>query len=183
MARARTVKPVNHIFTKAEIAKARLSVDHVFNNAPDRRENMRRNAFTSGGWDSRFDPIEPQKEAAVRALLTREWFAKNGPTEPDLQPLPLGMNERERLKRGGAPHILAWYARSLSCLDYDIILHPSFQNYACGVMASELAPAFITCDVQLRLRFPPRLLLGLISGLIWEPQDVRTLNRASGGQQ
>jgi hypothetical protein len=59
-----------------------------------------------------------------KALAARKWLADNGP--PDLQPLPLGYDERERFKRGGVDHILAWYSRSLDCRNYDVLAHPSF---------------------------------------------------------
>jgi hypothetical protein len=165
-------RPLGAMFTAAEIAKASSYVDHVFKNAPDRHDTVRRNPFTCVVWDPALDPIKPQKEDAVRAVLAREWFANNGPADADLQPLPLGYDERERLKSGEAPHILAWYARSLETLDYDVVKHPSFHDYACGVMASsEHAPDFITGDKHLQQRFPPRPLSGLISGLIWLPPE------------
>jgi hypothetical protein len=111
------------------------------------------------------------------ARNARKWFADNGP--PDLQPLPLGYDERERLKHGGADHILAWYARSLDGRDYDVHAHPSFYDYACGVMASEFAPNFIKNDEKLKKRFPPRELAGMGSGLCWEPPKVhaKTMQR------
>ena len=99
------------------------------------------------------------------ALAARRWFAKNGP--PDLQPLPLGYDERERLKGGGPHHILAWYARSLDGLDYDCRLHPSFDDYARGVMASKFCPYFIKEDEELQKRFPPRPLEGLNNAMVW----------------
>jgi hypothetical protein len=101
------------------------------------------------------------------ARNARKWFADNGP--PDLQPLPLGYNERERLKHGGADHILAWYARSLDWRDYDVQAHPSFYDYACGVMASEFAPYFIKDNEALKKRFPPRELAGIGPGFDWLP--------------
>jgi hypothetical protein len=168
MAPARKIRPLERMFTAGEIAEARSYVDHVFNTAPDRHDTMRYNSFTSGGW-TRFDRIKPQKEAAVRAVLAQRWFAKNGPA--DLQPLPLGYDERESLKSGGAPHILAWYARSLDNLDYDVVEHPSFHDYACGVMVCEFAPPFITQDPELQRRFPPRQLDGLGGSLYWEPPE------------
>jgi hypothetical protein len=110
---------------------------------------------------------DPNGRQARRA---REWFSKNGP--PDLQPLPLGYNERERLKHGGADHILAWFARSLDNRDYDVGEHPSFHDYACGVMASEFAPTFIKVDQELKKRFPARELGGLGPGLQWlQPKE------------
>ncbi len=102
-----------------------------------------------------------------RALAARTWFVENGP--PDLQPLPLGYDERERLKHGGADHILAWYSRSLDCRNYDVVMHPSFHDHACGVMASEYCPYFIKQDEELQRRFPPRRLEWLNNAMVWEP--------------
>jgi hypothetical protein len=101
------------------------------------------------------------------ALAARRWFAENGP--PDLQPLPLGYRERERLKHGGADHILAWYARSLDGANYDVVMHPSFHDYACGVMASDHCPYFIKQNEELQRRFAPRPLEWLTNGMDWEP--------------
>ena len=81
----------------------------------------------------------------------------------------MGYNERERLKRGGAQHILAWYARSLDNRKYDVLEHPTFDDYARGVMASDYALDFITKNEELRRRFPPRPLKGLGPGLAWKP--------------
>jgi hypothetical protein len=119
--------------------------------------------------------IRSLKKRARAALYAREWFKINGPA--DAPPLPLSMSEREALKRGGVPHILAWYARSLWCRDYDVLEHPSFEHYACGVMASEYAPDFITKNEELRQRFPPRPLDGLGPGLCWRPpkEHARTM--------
>jgi len=109
-----------------------------------------------------------------RARFARKWFADNGPA--DIQPLPLGYAEREALKGGGAAHILAWYARSLAGRKYDVLEHPSFDDYACGVTASEYAPDFIKKEHLLK-RFPPRPLDGLGPGLCWQPpkEHARTM--------
>ena len=101
------------------------------------------------------------------ALAARKWLADNGP--PDLKPLPLGYNEREALKYGGIDHILAWFARSLDCRHYDFAAHPSFDEYARGVMASEFCPYFIKDDETLQKRFPPRRLEWLNNAMVWEP--------------
>lgn len=102
-----------------------------------------------------------------RAKAARKWFADNGPA--DLQLLPLGYGERERLKAGGPRHIVAWYARSLACRNYDVRKHPSFHDYACGVMASDFGLDFVKNDKELQKRFPPRTLAGLGPGLCWLP--------------
>jgi hypothetical protein len=186
MANASKIKPLADMYHPEEIAETSAYVDHVFDNAPDRYDTMRQNPFTCGGWVPRLDPIKPQKEAAVRAVLAQQWFATNGPVDADLQPLPLGYNERESLKKGGATHVLAWYARSFDVSEYDVVQHPSFHDYACGVMASELAPAFITENEQLKRRFPPRPLSGLGSGLIWLPpryERCRTSTKSKSGKR
>jgi hypothetical protein len=101
-----------------------------------------------------------------RPQNARKWFAENGP--PDLQPLPLGYTERELCKRQGE-HILAWYASSLECRDYDYNAHPSFDDFACGLMASEFVPYFIATNAALKKRFPRRKLAGIGPGLLWAP--------------
>jgi hypothetical protein len=115
------------------------------------------------------------------ALLAREWFYENGPE--DAQPLPLSWGEREHLKSGGVPHILAWFARSLEARDYNYLEHPPFFDYACGVMASQVTLDRVKNDPELQKRFPPRVLDGLNSGLVWEPPKpkgrITTTNRLS----
>jgi hypothetical protein len=113
------------------------------------------------------DPVRREKRRAYLALVAREWFAKHAP--PDAPPLPLSHREREDLKCGGLGHIVAWYARSLASRAYDFSRHPSFDDYACGVMASQYAPWFIAGNEQLRKRFPPRPLEGLGGSMYWEP--------------
>jgi hypothetical protein len=102
------------------------------------------------------------------AMGARNWFAEHGP--PDLQPLPLGYSEREALKDGHtARHILAWYSRSLADLRYDFQKHPSFYDYACGVMASRHTLRWIAENPELQKRFPPRPLEWLDDSFYWRP--------------
>jgi hypothetical protein len=83
------------------------------------------------------DPIAPQKKFAMAALLAREWFAVNGP--PDAPPLPLYDFDNYRGARG-LKGVVGLYARSLSRQgygrqSYDVCNHPSFDDFACGLMA------------------------------------------------
>ena len=155
---------MNNINT-AEVG-ARLLVDSLFKANAVQFGEICDWPIIGGHYVSGFDPIEEQREKAVRALLARGWFAHNGP--PDAPPLPLSPNERECLKVGGLNHLVAWYDCSLACLDYAVEKHPSFDDYACGVMASEYAPDFIKKDEELRRRFPSQKLKGLGPGLIWQ---------------
>lgn len=103
-----------------------------------------------------------------RAKAARQWFAEHG--SADLQPLPLGYDEREALKDTTATHILALYARSLAEQNYDVLKHPSFHDYACGTMASEFQGLdSMKKNPELLARFPPRPLAGLGPGLYWDP--------------
>jgi hypothetical protein len=113
-----------------------------------------------------------------RAKAARKWFAVHGPA--DLQPLPLGYSERERLKDRSVRHILAWYARSLAELKYNFLSHPSFYDYACGVMALEMSfeIPLIRQTAELLKRFPPRPLPGLNESFYWSPPNTHTQARA-----
>ena len=115
-----------------------------------------------------------------RALMARKWFAKHAP--PDAPPLPLSYCERERLKVGGLPHVVAWFGSSLECRHFAFVGHPYFEDYARGVLASPYAPAFITRNPVLTQRFPPRALRGLGPGLVWRldctPATIRRSNRS-----
>jgi hypothetical protein len=157
----------------------KAEVDRLFKEASVPYGELCRNPVTGGEFVWGLDPIAPQKNKAYKALLAQQLFALIGP--PDAPPLPLSRDEREKPKRGGLPHILAWFARSLASRNFDLMKHPSFEDYARGVMASKHAPGFITRDQQLQKRFPPRQLAGLVEGLYWDPpkERVRTSCRRS----
>jgi hypothetical protein len=119
-----------------------------------------------------------QRQFQRRALAAREWFKQHGP--PDAPVFPIGYAEREQLKVGGLAHIVAWYARSLAGCGYNYDEHPSFDDYAAGVMASEKhAPDFIRNNEEMRRRFPPRPLNWLGSGLYWQPPGAQPKRRKS----
>jgi hypothetical protein len=152
-------------------ARITREVDRLFEvDRKKYRGRLRQTPILGGSYVPGEDNIRPLKKLARAALLAREWFAIHGPA--DAPPLPLSMGDREHLKGGGVPHILAWYARSLECRGYDVLEHPLFERYACGVMASEYAPDFIKNE-QLLKRFPPRPLDGLGPGLCWRPPEER----------
>jgi hypothetical protein len=143
-------------------------VDRLFSEINAKRGDQCVNPVTGGHFIWGDDPIAPQKSAAVKALRAREWFATNGP--PGAPILPLSHRERENLKVGGLSTVVALYARSLESRDYDTEEHPSFDDFACGVMASDFnGHLWMKEDVELRRRFPPRPLKGLGPGLMWLP--------------
>jgi hypothetical protein len=114
------------------------------------------------------DDVEEQKSLACRRLVARAAFAY---WYPDLPRLPLAADERHELKqRHGVGYIVAQY--SVSVGDRDNPWHPSFERYACGVMASPLTPPFIKNDPELLRQYPPYPLPGLGPGLVWNPPKV-----------
>jgi hypothetical protein len=122
-------------------------------------------------WVDMQDTPAKQRQFERQALAAREWFKRHGP--PDAPVFPIGYAGRERLKIGGLPLMVALYARSLAGLSYNFDEHPSFDDYAAGVMASEKhAPDVLWTDEEMRRRFPPRPLAWLESGLYWCPPQL-----------
>src|SRR5215218_5314507 len=114
------------------------------------------------------DERNQSKGLQGKALRARDWFAVNGPGS--LPPLPITYQERESLHVSPLLYIYSKFARSVASLGYAIEQHPSFEDYARGVMASEQhAPPFITDDEQLKQQFGPTPLEGLGPGLCWRP--------------
>lgn len=113
------------------------------------------------------DLLTEQRGEEQMAQRARRWFAKNGPA--DAPPLPLCYGEREALKHGGQDHIIALFARSLAVQGYDWRKHPTFYDYACGIMASKNIVYGVKNDDELKKRYPPRPLQGLKEcDLCWE---------------
>lgn len=143
----------------------RKQVDRMFADAVRYGSDVLRNPVTGSTWINGADREQPKKQDAYRGLLARKHFAENGPT--DAPPLPLSYAERQELKAGGLSHIVAWYAESLMCRDYDFDGHVAFETYACAVMGSPYAPDFITQNLGLKERFPAHQMAELRPGLVW----------------
>ena len=114
-----------------------------------------------------------------KAQFARQHFALHGPS--DAPPLPLGYDERESVKcMGPLGKIVGLYARSWEACRYDLELHPSFYDYACGVMASEFnGHPGLASDPEMLRRFPPRTLVGMEPGLYWEPPKAKSKRKAA----
>jgi hypothetical protein len=144
-----------------------MCVDQLFENvAPQRGGQLCTNPVLGGDWLVGVDPISEQKKQAHRALLAREWFAVYGPT--DAPPLPLSGIAQEALRyRDPLGHLVAEFARSLEANKWDFQGHPTFDDFACGALASGYSPDFTRKNAQLREKYPPRRLCGLGPGQIW----------------
>jgi hypothetical protein len=167
MTATREMRPLHEMYDQDEIKQATATVIRAYTNSlgDDEFSPVRGWADFVGG----FDAIELCIGPAIRAILARRWHAVNGPQDPDLQPLPLGCHEMEDAKlQGCAGRMLAWYSRSLAHSDCDIQQHPSFYEYACGILAFEREGSELL--EQLKRRFPPRVLPGLDKSTgDWDP--------------
>ena len=128
---------------------------------------IERNSITDGNFVWGIDPISKQKKEAARLLLVREWFAVHGPH--DAPPLPLSQCECDDYRNStGLRQVVGFYGRSLDANDYDFHRHPSFADFARGLMASHSGIWEVEKDEQMKKRFPPRPLHGMGPGLFWE---------------
>jgi hypothetical protein len=154
--------------TVKKMTPIELYVEQIFDGLP--KSGRCQNQVTGGWWLRGQDPIKKQKDDACRALRAREWFHHVGPRNVPL--LPLSDAEMEDLKyTTPLNHIVECFGCSLRANDWDFDKHPSFEQFASGVLASEYAPPLIRQAKELRKEYPPRRLPGLNPGLCWEPRE------------
>ena len=152
-------------------------VDQLFAALNAKHGDCCRNPVTGVGFVWGLDPAAPQKREAVRALHARAGFAANAPS--DAPPLPLSHDDIEDYRNAGAlAALVGFYGRSLSRggygrRSYDVANHPSFHDFACGLMAmaEERGLWGLEGDAALKRRFPPRPLAGMTPGAYWAPQE------------
>jgi hypothetical protein len=145
-------------------------VDQLFSNIKAKRGESCDNPVTGGGFVWGIDPIATQKKEAVARLRAREWFALYGP--PDAPPLPLSHADEEDYRNArGLKGVVGFFARSLSNQGYDVQEHPSFDDFARGLMALAVAKGLwnLEKDETLIRRFPPRPLQGMTPTAFWAP--------------
>ena len=161
-------------------------VERLFSENPAQSNGLCTNPVTGQYYVRGVDPIAPQKEAAYRALLAREWFAFTAP--PDATPLPINEYDREDWKRTGRllDYIIALYARSLDNR-YDVKEHPSFADYVSGVLwehenveGGGQLPNSPEQLAEMKNRFPPRELEGMDSGFYWYPPKRKKQTKKRG---
>jgi hypothetical protein len=147
-----------------------LIVDRLFRETGAARGDLCKNPITGATFVWGDDPIKPQKEAAIVALSAREWFAVYGPA--DAPPLPICPNDVEAYRNArGLAGVVGFYARSLARLGYDLRNHPSFDDFARGLMAINTHMWGIEKDENLKRRFPPRPLGGMTPSAFWAPPE------------
>ena len=149
-------------------------VDALFRCALPQPNGLCENPVT-GGWfmkgETGEDSISYQKHAAERALLAQEWFAVFGPADAPV--LPLLPWDYDSLRYGtiGLTPLVGFYARSLSFRDWQVHDHPSFEDFASGLMVFPNISTRVAQDSPLAERYPPRALAGMHAGAFWEPPN------------
>ena len=171
---------MNTTIDMADYRIARL-VDELF--ATARYGSYCQNPVTGEGYVHGVDPVASQKDAALRALLAREWFALNGPA--DAQPLPLWCDECQRF--GLLAYITRLYSRSLADRKFDVREHPPFADYVSGVLweaehlqGGGVLPIYPDELPKLKKRFPPRELEGMELGFCWYPRKRKKQAKKRG---
>jgi hypothetical protein len=147
-------------------------VDRLFSEIDVEHGQSCRNPVNCGGFVWGVDPIAEQRKYAIVALLAREWLAVNGP--PDAPPLPLHVDDRDHYRDArGLKGVVGFYARSLSRQDYDVRKHPSFDDFARGLMALAMEKGVwnLEKDENLKRRFPPLPLAGMTPSAFWAPPE------------
>lgn len=125
------------------------------------------------------DSIAYQKHDAEKALLAREWFAVYGPPNAPLLPLlPWDWDSMRYGGTGGLPVLVGFYARSLALLDWKVHEHPSFEDFAQGLMMTPDIRARASEDPLILKPYPPRVLVGMSQGAYWEPTRCRSTKTA-----
>jgi hypothetical protein len=153
-------------------------VDRLFSQIKAKRRECCRNPVTDGAFVWGLDPIVVQKKDAVRALRACEWFSINSP--PDAPELPLSHADVENYRNArGLKGVVGFYARSLSRQEYDVQTHPSFDDFARGLMAINTDLWGIEKDEKLKKRFPPRPLPGMTPSAFWDPPKRKTARVAA----
>jgi hypothetical protein len=134
----------------------------------------------TGGWFIRsLSSVADQKADAILELLIREWFAVFGPA--DAPPFPLS-HEIDRYRDArGLKGVIGFYARSLAGQGYDVRKHPSFDDFARGLMALAVEHGLwnLEKDDALIKRFPPLPLPGMTPSAYWEPPEEYERTMAS----
>src|SRR3954451_24854590 len=126
-------------------------VDRLFAKMNAKRGEYCVNPVTGGKFIWGDDPIAPQKKAAVAALRAQEWFAINGPA--DAPPLPISGAEIDDYRRArGFVGVVGFYARSVARLRWNVREHPSFEDFVCGLMATDTGMWGIEKDESLKKR-------------------------------
>jgi hypothetical protein len=170
--------PMNNEFLQVCEREFAAQAKLMFDNAP-RIRNTRMAEIPGGRFLLDF-PVPPcLLQRVCMALGAVEQFRRDAPAwAPSL---PLYQKDIAALvESDGNPRLNAvgLYANSLSWVEFDYQLHPSFGTYVSGLLAYEFTPIEIRIDHQLQLEFPPKPLAGLCDGrMSWRSPAMIEVDR------
>jgi hypothetical protein len=148
-------------------------VNRLFRNIKSRYDGIEINPLTGNEFVPARD-LKPQKLIAIEALLARDWFEAQRP--PDAPELPLGMRnciqarDQAIIKSDWIACLVSRFADSVARREYRTEGHPLFEEFARGLMASDMWPDEMHKDPDLLRRYPPKPLPGLKHG-VWSPAE------------
>jgi hypothetical protein len=156
-------------------------VDALFHKVLLQPDGQCENPVTGGRFmkgETGEDSIAYQKHTAEEALLAQEWFAVYGP--PNAPLLPLLPGDWDRMRYGGTVGLdvlIGFYARSLNFQGWKVHNHPTFEDFARGLMTFPDIRSRAGQDPLVAERYPPRVLVGMHNGAFWEPPAAAAINR------
>jgi hypothetical protein len=117
-----------------------------------------------------------------RALAAREWFERS---DAPHWTKPLVLREDECAALIASQHnnskIQGYYCRSLRWNNWAYDIHPSFNDFACGLTEWIFCPEELMRDRELARRFPPKELAGLTHPVQWRPPKLQKLVTSDAG--
>jgi hypothetical protein len=171
-------------------------VDELFRQVLLQPNGQCENPITGGRFmkgETGEDSIAYQKRAAEKALLAQEWFAVYGPR--NAPPLPVTARGWEGMRHEfGLNPLIGFYARSLVIRNWEVHDHPSFTNFARGLLAIDTGHWILPQRVgpSVLKRYPPCALAGMTPGAYWAPPDEceefmaeyrRAVSQVAAGQE
>jgi hypothetical protein len=147
-------------------------VNRLFRNIKRSCESITFNPVTGSQFVPALDGIGRQKRIGEKALLARDWFEAQRP--PDAPELPLGLRncidlrDEAIIAENWIAYVVSRFGESIAHRGYRTEGHPLFEEFARGLMASDMWPDEMHKDPDLLRRYPPKPLPGLKHG-IWSP--------------
>jgi hypothetical protein len=149
-------------------------VHQLFGQIKGCRGSLQFNPITADQFVLGDDPIEPQELKANMALEARDWFEAQRP--PDAPELPLGLRhcidvrDDAIISENWIACLVSRFGESVAHREYRTEGHPLFEEFARGLMASDMWPDEMHKDPDLLRRYPPKPLPGLEHGVWSQPE-------------
>jgi hypothetical protein len=151
-----------------------IEVDRLFGEIKGCRGSLQFNPITADQFVLGENPVKPQKLKGNMALEARDWFETQRPA--DAPELPLGLRncidvrDEAIIKSDWIAYLVSRFGESIARHEYRTEGHPLFEEFARGLMASDMWPDEMHKDPDLLRRYPPKPLPGLRHGVWSQPE-------------